>query len=194
MKPVLFCIALFICPAFGQDPSAARSPAAVYVQFSSRRVDVSVEMRRETTALLAPLGYQLEWRDTSTAGHEAWADLAIVTFHGHCRLEEVPFPRFVPGPLGWTDVEDGNVQRFAQIDCDRIAALLQYWLPPRDAEAVFQRAIGRVLAHELYHIFTRTVEHVPAGAAKAEFTPADLISRSFHFQKPRERAMRASAD
>jgi hypothetical protein len=143
--------------------------------------------------LLAPLGFDLEWRDTSTAGREAWADLAVVTFQGRCRLGE-PFPRFVPGPLGWTDLEDGKVQPFAVVDCDRIAALLQYWLPPQHAESLFQRAIGRVLAHELYHVFTRTVAHGPSGAAKAEFTALDLISRSFRFQTPREHPLRASTD
>jgi hypothetical protein len=46
---------------------------------------------------------------------------------------------------------------------------------------VFGRALGRVVAHELYHILALTTEHAEAGVAKPSFSAQDLMSDRFSF-------------
>ena len=77
-----------------------------------------------------------------------------------------------PGALGWTHVSDGAILPFSEIDCDRIREFVQkellYW-KPAEREEVLGRAMARVVAHELYHIFANTPHHGSDGVAKAAY-------------------------
>jgi hypothetical protein len=48
-----------------------------------------------------------------------------------------------------------------------------------DRDRVLGRALGRVLAHELYHILSGTKRHSARGLAKASFAVDELISDRF---------------
>src|SRR5262249_44109293 len=97
------------------------------------------------------------------------------------------------GALGWTQVNDGLVQPFAGIDCDRIGAMIQS-VSARAGERSFARAVGRVVAHELYHIFVKTSAHEGSGVGKQEFTTRDLLSDHFTFHPVQARALRLRSD
>jgi hypothetical protein len=43
------------------------------------------------------------------------------------------------------------------------------------------RALGRVIAHEIYHILAQTTEHDESGVAKAAFSLEDLMVDGFAF-------------
>ena len=43
-------------------------------------------------------------------------------------------------------------------------------------------AIGRVLAHELYHYLLQTPAHSATGIAEAVYTPKALLGRSLRFE------------
>ena len=47
------------------------------------------------------------------------------------------------------------------------------------------RALGRVLAHELYHIFANTTKHARAGIAKSCYTAPELLADEFHLTERR---------
>ena len=52
-------------------------------------------------------------------------------------------------------------------------------------------ALGRVVAHELYHILTRTTGHASEGFARASQSLRDLIrSDDLQFQRKEAEAMR----
>lgn len=197
MKSIAFSLALMSWRALAGDGNSPAAPTGVYVEFEHpSRGGLSSTLQNEVESILSPLGFDVQWRDAEVAGSEAWADLALVKFQGHCDLDGGPYPDFVPGPLGWTHVSDGRIQPFAGIDCDRIGALVQSQLtfvPTRHREYVFQRAIARVVAHELYHILAETGAHQGTGVGKAEFTALDLLSGKFHFHPAQARALRDSS-
>ena len=169
--------------AFGggrHEPKAAVGVYVIYEHLSSGRA----LLQSDVQSILLPLGFSIQWRDMKTAGREAWVDLALLRFQGHCDLFRASGIAFVPGALGETHVSDGRIQPFAEIDCDRIGNLLQPDLAAvrePDRERLFQRALARVVAHELYHIFAKTPVHEPTGVGKAEFTASDLLSNRFQF-------------
>ena len=90
------------------------------------------------------------------------------------------------GDLGWSYSRDGHVTPFTDVDCDRVrqfinsAVVHTKWA---DRDVILGRALGRVLAHELYHIFADSRQHARNGLAKAFFTPRDLLSDHFTLEE-----------
>jgi hypothetical protein len=75
-------------------------------------------------------------------------------------------------------MSDGEILPFSDINCDAIRSFLQRDLlriPEVDREVAYGRAIARVLAHELYHIFARTTRHAVRDIGKSTFTVQDLL-------------------
>ena len=105
-------------------------------------------------------------------------------------------PRDVnPGALGWTHVSDGAILPFSDVDCDRVRVFLQKHLlsvRPADRQTAFGRALGRVVAHELYHIFANTTHHGSDGVGKPAYTVQDLLSDEFRFEEREGEALRTS--
>ena len=82
-----------------------------------------------------------------------------------------------PGRLGWTHVNGVVVLHFSDVDCGQVRGFLEPGLArllPGGREAAFGRALGRVLAHELVHIFAQTARH-GSGVCQAAFTVDDLL-------------------
>jgi hypothetical protein len=67
--------------------------------------------------------------------------------------------------------------------------LLTY--PLEDREERYGRALGRVLAHELYHIFANTMRHASMGVAKGSYSVQDLLSDDFQFESKESRMLQA---
>jgi hypothetical protein len=69
---------------------------------------------------------------------------------------------------------------FAEVSCDRIAkavATAMWGGERKEADRLLGRALGRVLAHELYHILGKTHEHNADGSlAKEAISAKQLIS------------------
>jgi hypothetical protein len=67
-------------------------------------------------------------------------------------------------------VSDGAILPFSDVDCDRIRSFVRQGLMAKDRddrEEAFGRSVGRVLAHDLYHIFANTARHGSWGVGKA---------------------------
>ena len=56
--------------------------------------------------------------------------------------------------------------------------------PPRDREELLGRALGRVAAHELYHILVGTTEHARSGLSRPGQSRTELLAphESFNVQ------------
>ena len=196
MRSIAICLAFLNWPMFGGDARLPRARTGVYFAFAQQPGLLSSALRIEAESILSPLGFDLEWREAADSGKESWADLALVTFTGRCSLDPGGFPDFVPSALGWTDVVNGQIQPFVHISCDRIGGLLQSSLllePAKKREEMFQRALARVLAHELYHVFARNSTHGRSGVGKAVFNALDLLSSKFQFHKLEAQSLRESS-
>jgi hypothetical protein len=186
LRHVAFLSAPFAGAAalFAQSPPV--TPAALYTEFQQQpSAGVMDSIRAETEAIMGRLGIDLEWRSLAAAtGSEVSVQLAVIRFQGRCDVTGLSPHRVQPGPLGWTHESDGVILPFGAVDCDRIRTFLQVDLlgvPAMDRELVFGRAVGRVLAHELYHIFTRSPHHSPEGVGKAAYAVRDLLASRFVF-------------
>jgi hypothetical protein len=97
--------------------------------------------------------------------------------------------------LGWTHVSDGQILPFTDVSCDRVREFVQSGLllfRMEDREARYGRALGRVLAHELYHIFANTTRHGSMGVAKESYSVQDLVADDFQFQAKESRMLQTN--
>jgi hypothetical protein len=128
-----------------------------------------------------------EWRSLAgTNGSEVSVELAVIHFKGICDVAELAPVDGYPGPLGWTHISDGEILPFSDINCDGIRIFTQRDLlrvPEAQRQTVYGRAVARVLAHELYHIFAKTTKHAGWGIGKPAYSVKDLLSDKFQFQK-----------
>ena len=134
-------------------------------------------MQREADTLLLPAGYSLRWQDEYDSAINVDGELVVVDLRGPCAVPAHPSAVDVV-TLGSTAVSDGRVLPFAWIDCSALARVIETSTPTfgRDQrQLVYGRALGRVLAHELYHILAQTMNHTESGIAKARFDLTDVF-------------------
>ena len=148
---------------------------------------VSVHIaRQEIQRLLAPAGVELVWNQADRDVGRA----VVGTFEGSCSLDTLP-----TGPSGYTgavalaesSVSSGRVLPYFHVDCARLIRTLTPALQPLTLplrRELFGRALGRVMAHEVYHILSQRKDHDEVGVAKASFTLHDLTAQRFDFEFP----------
>jgi hypothetical protein len=155
---------------------------------------VRTAVQEELDAIMSPIGWNIEWRALTGAGGREWsAHLAIARFRGECDGGGAVSERMHPKALGLTHLSDGKVIPFSVIDCNGVRLLLVPLLDGLDAsrrEFVFGRALGRVLAHELFHIITKSTRHGSKGLGRASFTPQELTVEHFRFNASDARKLR----
>src|SRR5262249_33866097 len=114
--------------------------------------------------------------------------LAVLRFRGSCRMEETVLPSVAATPvtLGETNLVSGEVSAYSRVECDQIKSCISGLLAgsrPRDREAAVGRALGRVVAHEPYHMLANTTEHSRSGIAKNLQSSFDLIKENYQFDR-----------
>ena len=197
MKLWLFCLMLGVLPGFGKDRPQGAVPITLYTKFEqTTSPEVVAAMREEVANIMEPIGIAFEWRNLADAtGSEVSVELAVITFKGACTTVALsPHTRGNPGALGWTHVSDGIILPFSEVDCDRIRTFMQRELLAREPairSMLFGRAVGRVLAHELYHIFANTSHHGSCGVGKGAYSVQELISNDFRFEDKETEILRA---
>jgi hypothetical protein len=195
MSNWLLCAALAALPVWAGGRETPL-PVALYTHFQHLPDSGVVEaIQNEVHAIMAPMGQELEWRSLDEAtGSEVASQLAVIKFVGRCSVEGRSSEP-VKGALGWTHISDGVILPFTDIDCDGIRNFLETALMginPRERAEAYGHAVGRVLAHELYHIFANTTHHGSSGVAKSVYTVRDLLSRDFLFQERESDALRSN--
>lgn len=189
MRLVLVCaFALMVAPVTGSaDPVVRRvSPAAltVILEFDGPHSEISIrEMKREIDSILKTSGIHFDWRmRDELREHDAFPDLVMVKFKGKCVMDPAPLLYDERGPLASTYSSDGAVLPFSEVECDKIRVSVRSAMWGEQfahADALFGRALGRVLAHELYHIVAGTHGHGKDGVAKPSLSGGQLIAEHF---------------
>jgi hypothetical protein len=174
------CGSLLVLPIFGEHipaiPGANILMIAVIPQGQIAPAAVR-EMTSEAGRIMKRSGLKLEWH-VDSAEQVFNAPLAVVKLIGTCDMDARGADS-KPGPLGWTDAVDGALLPFSELACDRIRSAVDSVMYLDDrirGNELLGRAMGRVLAHELFHIVAATRHHTESGVSQAAFTPADLIS------------------
>ncbi|GAB4369477.1 MAG: hypothetical protein OHK0021_12460 [Bryobacter sp.] len=172
-------------------PGTAHADSLPNLSTSSLTVLVSVdghadhaalrEMKQELSSIMQEAGRKVEVRlRTEAAKDETFDDVVLVKLKGNCKVD-----RLIPymderGPLAFTHVTDGVILPFAQVECDRLSRSIGHALygeERKQSGKYLGRAIGRVVAHELYHILGKTHHHNQDGSlAKEAISAKRLIS------------------
>jgi hypothetical protein len=191
-------LALAAVPVLGGQPGVALAPMAPIALYSGFEQEppeaVKTALDDELDSIMTPLGLRFEWRDLHAARMgEPAVELAVVSFKGRCDTAGLVRRAATPGPLGWTHISDGSILPFSGVDCGGIRAFLQsdlLALPAAARDAAFGRALARVLAHELYHIFADTTHHGSFGIGKEAYSARDLLAGNFRFENRESKALR----
>ena len=144
------------------------------------------EMQRELETVMKPLGYAPDWRGVGNATvKDSFENLVMVDFRGRCLMEAADLPVQTNGAaLAKTKVSDGTVLPFSEVECDQVrASLHSVWgTRAQQSDLALGRALGKVLAHELYHVLLRTTAHSSDGIEKKSLSQAELVSDQLQFK------------
>jgi hypothetical protein len=135
------------------------------------------EMGREAAHILKQSGLSLRWH-VGIPVQSVSGMLVVVKLVGRCEMDGSP-EVLVPGPLGWSHEVDGTVLPFSDLACDNLRGAVGSAIAGGNQLAgnvLLGRAMGRVLAHELYHIIADTSVHGHDGVAQAALTARQLTS------------------
>jgi hypothetical protein len=159
--------------------------AALYTEFQHHPPPAVLQaIREEVALLLAPNGLHFEWRSLPETDSSVWPELAVLTFTGRCEVIPLSAVQHRNERLGWTHLSNKAILPFAEVDCDAILEYIYGELglkPPQMREQILGRAIGRVTAHELLHVFSRTPGHGNHGVDRPTLTVAQLLVDRMEF-------------
>jgi len=192
-------VAAVFCPAFAEENAAggSQNTVAVVMDFDHQYSPVSVSaMEQELESIMRSCSLRIQWRvlDDSTS-RETFSNLVMARFRGTCRNDAAQPLRRRSTTLGFTHEPDGEIIRFSEVDCDEIRNFVQPRLDHHNrirAELVYGRALGRVLAHELYHVLTRTRTHGRTGVAKPALSASDLTAGALRLENRQSEDIRRS--
>ena len=175
--PVVICVSAILGYAGTVPPILNKTVLVVLKSECMCGLLCVAAMKNETATIMAQAGLRLKWHHLGDVRNiPQTSNIILVKLLGTCNSESgQEFPR--QGPLGWTDATDGDVLPFISIAFDRVR-----WMAASSGnrnqlrkEFILGRALGRVLAHEMYHALARTTRHADSGVAKSLYTPFDFI-------------------
>ncbi len=184
MRHVKTCACLLA--AIAALPVAAMPPGGadvtVVINFKGAYSASAIKaMEREVEQILKITGVTFDWRSRQEAADTTFNDLVVMTFKGSCVFNPMPILYDELGPYAITRTTGGEVQPFGEVDCDHVVSSLHSAMTGDDfgkADLLLGRALGRVVAHELVHMLTKSKQHGREGVEKAALSARQLISES----------------
>jgi hypothetical protein len=178
--------------------AAGAAEVTVVTDFDGPHSPRSVQqMKRETEEIFKNAGVHLDWLRREELGRGSYENLVMVHFKGKCILDPVPILYDERGPYAFAYNSDGDVLPFSEVECDHLAASVHSAMWGDDfarSDYLMGRALGRVLAHELVHILTRSSVHGDQGVTQATFSGRELIGAPLRLSRTDvERLRRACA-
>lgn len=183
---LIFCAASLLAGPPSTPVTAVVLPDGRYSPVALR------EMGREAAHILKHSGLALHWR----LGEPAQAVnglLVVVKLQGDCEMGGSG-AILAPGPLGWSHEVNGRVLPFSDLACDNIRGAVQSAMLAGNqlhGNVLLGRAMGRVLAHELYHIVADTSQHGQDGLAQAALSARELTSGPLELQPSEVKALQS---
>jgi hypothetical protein len=182
MRHLLVCAFTFgalMVSAFAAD-TPSRQSITLLLQFDGHRSEESIDvMKEELQGILEPTGLSFDFKLRSElAKTDFFSNLVVVTFKGQCLMGSMRTPAGEQGPYAITHVSDGDVLPFSEVECDRVRGAIRWVMTGSQLKRsafILGRALGRVLAHEVYHDLGRTTQHGSRGVCKTFLSGEELI-------------------
>jgi hypothetical protein len=161
-----------------------RSPTVLTIIVKGAQPPPAVlqSLQREAQLAIGPSGVRMDWRSQDLGGADVGGEVAIIQFRGNCgaaRTFRGSRASLDSEPLGQTHMVNGKVLPFADVLCDAVHRLIDQELQGTrvtQRDEMMGRALGRVVAHELYHILARTTDHAGHGLTRPEQSRAELLA------------------
>lgn len=138
------------------------------------------EMWQEVRRLLHRTGVRLDLRLRSeVAPDQDFEEVVLLRFRGSCRASNLAPLLDERGPFAWSHTSEGLILPFADVACDNVRRAVEEALfggEKARRDELFGRALGRVVAHELYHIIGGVHTHGKKGVAQAALSGRELIA------------------
>jgi hypothetical protein len=191
LKPaitLLFAASLMFAAPPGQ-------PVTVVLDFDQPHSEQSLSvMEKEVATLMKDTGVTFDWRMQRDLPPEAsFGDVLVFRMKGTCAMEVVPMPIDERGPLGMAFVSDGEVLSFGAVECDRVRRAVNRVIPSHRKESqdsLFGRAMGRVVAHEIYHMLAGKERHTGSGVTRSALTADELTVNQINLDESAIEAVR----
>jgi hypothetical protein len=189
MRPVYVCALFIACLPAAKASSSMDIPSGIANPDVTVVLDIKGtlpagslhEMEKETQDIIGRSGIRLGWSSKAEAMNGTFNDLVVMTFKGTCTLDPAPPLYDELGPYAFTRVSNGQVQPFGEVDCDRVSQSVRGAMGGDDysrTDLLMGRALGRVVAHELVHMLTKSGKHAHDGVEKPALSGRQLISNS----------------
>jgi len=185
----LVCLLQFGLSTGRSEPALpADHELVVYLRAGEFRASPSLpSMQHEVNALMQAAGYRVDWRIAGESSGDVEAEaLVVVELRGACHAPDAsekiaPLPK--DAALASTPVSSGKVLPFSWVNCDNLTRLLGHAAAGPREDFLYGQAIGRLVAHELYHILANQRHHAESGIAKSAFSARDLLAEQFKFER-----------
>src|SRR5437870_6019646 len=168
-------------PAQASSPGSPDATTAVLFEYQgpvSEPVWEELKNELDRNAASAWLDRPMIWmKRQQFQKNMEYPDVVQVRLRGHCKAELAADWQFSEGPLGWVYMTKDGIQPIAYVNCDRIGQTLERefrGMSYRERQQKFARAISRVVAHELTHIFTQRAKHSSGGLQRAYLSAGEL--------------------
>jgi len=160
-------------------------PVNLYLRPSSNiSPAVTHWMQEETDLLMRSAGYQVRWLNPLERPDTPGTSLIVIELKGDCAPTGHSGRSVDVDRLAFTVVDHGKILPFVSVDCAALQRTLASALerePRARREVLYGRAMGRLVAHEMYHIESQTREHSRNGVAEAAVSSRELIADRFEF-------------
>ena len=184
-------ICLLVClfgsllpPVFATDRIPSEPDVTIVLDFKGAWSPVAIQaMEREASQIIGVSGIRLGWTNPADAVHSTFANLVVMRFRGSCNYAPNAGAHETdqPGAYASTRTTNGEVQPFGDVDCDRVSSSVHAAMFGGDyanPAMLVGRALGRVVAHELVHMLTKSNRHSAEGVQKAALSGQELIIAS----------------
>ncbi len=157
------------------------SPLTVLLDFEQPHSSISFDsLQQELQRLFAPARLKIDLRiHSELPSAPQFTDVLLFKMKGHCTMDALPIGALSDerGALAMTYSVDGDLLPFGEVECDRVRQSIQRTLGKGDPErhqATFGIALGRVIAHEVYHMITNSSAHTKDGLTKESLSGREL--------------------
>ena len=177
--------------------AASPPPVTVLIQtpqvFSS---EARLAMEEESDRIVRSAGLRVQFLEQARAAGQEFQELVLFRFSGKCTMDAWP-EKQLSGPYASAAVQGSNVLPFGEVHCNRIREAIKSAMAGKDfqnADALLGRALGRVVAHELYHILANTKRHGRAGVMRDSLSPRQLLADELDLAEHESGTLRDRAD
>lgn len=201
MRKVAFCLLLscFVDPKIALPESLSGTELTIVLDFDQPYSSVSLNaMKWELRRLMKTVGVTVDLQlKSDLKPHAVFNDLLVFEMKGACTMQSLPIGAVLDerGPLGMTHSSDGELMPFGQVNCDRVRRSIETVLgsdEPYRHQLQYGFALSMVIAHEMYHILTKSAGHTKNGLTKESLSAQELLNGGFGFSRDARAEMQES--